>query len=416
MYKYILNFIQIIAFTHRHFNFDEIGLFHLDDSDRISELSKLKTLLEVDELMYLSTCNRVEFIIKNKSSDSAKNVSSLTDFFLRRANKKNHKSFINRAEVFDREKAIRHLFCVASSLDSLVVGEREIITQVRKAFEECKTHNLCGDFIRVLVQMTIQTAKKIYTESDIATSPVSVVSLAFLELKKYMGNSPKHFLIIGAGKTIASMLKFISKNNNHKFTIYNRSVKKAKDLSNQLRINANVYPISQLGKNKEVFDFIISCTGSKDIVLDKEKFKSICQTQDKTTIVDLAVPRDCAENLNKLNNIRMISFDKLKLRAEKNLKARSKEVNECLKIIDQQIKEYLTTEKERELERKMSIVPQSIKGIRKKAFAEVFVKEIKNLDPEARVVLDTLVDYMEKKYISVPMKMAKEILLKESTK
>jgi glutamyl-tRNA reductase len=93
----------------------------------------------------------------------------------------------------------------------------------------------------------------------------------------------------------------------------------------------------------------------------------------------------------------MISVEELKIRAEENLKARTKEVEVCLKIIDHQIREYNTSEKERELERKMSIVPQSIKGIREKAFAEIFVKEIKNLDPEARVVLDTLVDYMEKK-------------------
>ena len=87
-----------------------------------------------------------------------------------------------------------------------------------------------------------------------------------------------------------------------------------------------------------------------------------------------------------------------------------------MEIIENQILEYNTIEKERELERAMQAVPESIKGIRKKAYAEVFAKELAGLDPDAREVLDSLVNYMEKKYISVPMKMAKEILLKESIK
>lgn len=411
-----MNFLQVIAFTHRHFNFDEIGYFHLEDNHRIAELKKLKTILGVDELMYLSTCNRVEFIIKSDLAENKENTSKLIDFFSKKNKVKFDENFINKVEVFNKEKAVRHLFCVASSIDSLVVGEREIITQFRKAFEECKHHNICGDFIRVLVQMTIQTAKKIFTESNIATRPVSVVSLAYMELNKHIENQPRHFLIIGAGKTIGSMLKFISKNSAHQYTIYNRSTENASLLSKQLNLNAKVLPIAELGSHKENFDFIISCTASKKVVLDITKFNKLNHSQNKKTIVDLAVPKDCSNDVGQLESVRMISVEELKIRAEENLKARTKEVEVCLKIIDHQIREYNTTEKERELERKMSIVPQSIKGIREKAFAEIFVKEIKNLDPEARVVLDTLVDYMEKKYISVPMKIAKEILLKESIK
>jgi glutamyl-tRNA reductase len=411
-----LNFLQIIAFNHRQFNFDEIGVFHLEDEKRFVELSRLKSLLEVDELMYLSTCNRVEFIIKNSSSKTEEILPKLVDFFQKKSDNTTKHNLINRAELFEGEKAVRHLFSVASSLDSLVVGEREIITQVRKAFEDCKSNKLCDDFIRVLIQMTIQTAKKVYTESNIATRPVSVVSLAYLELKKYMANQPKRFLIIGAGKTISSMLKFISKNNSHQYVIYNRSTEKALLLSNQLNLNAKVLPLTKLGNQKEEFDFIITCTGSKKVIIDNNKFELINNSVNKTIIVDLAVPRDCAEDLINNKNTKTITVDQLKIRAEENLAARSKEVIECLKIIDLQIIEYKTLEKERELERKMSIVPQSIKGIREKAFAEVFAKEIQSLDPDARVVLDSLVDYMEKKYISVPMKMAKEILLKESIK
>ena len=181
-----MNTIQIIAFTHKQFNFDEIGLFHLDDNQRIGFLTNLKTKLDIEELMYLSTCNRVEFIISREKKINKSFVEKLIKNLLADQIPTNLKDIVDRAEIMDNKAAVHHIFSVASSIDSLVVGEREIITQVRKAFEECKENDLCGDVIRVLVQSTISTAKKVYTESNIGTRPVSIVSLAFLELKKYI--------------------------------------------------------------------------------------------------------------------------------------------------------------------------------------------------------------------------------------
>ena len=409
----MLNSLHIIAFTHRDFNFDEIGLFHLEDSSRINRLNKLKSELNVNELMYLSTCNRVEFILNSKQKIDTKFVETLVGNFIP---SNNIKYFVDKTAVFSGKKAVHHLFSVASSIDSLVVGEREIITQVRKAFEECKDHNLCGDFIRVLVQMTISTAKKVYTESEIGTRPVSIVSLAFLELKKYISKKPKKIVVIGAGKTITSMLKFISKSIDHQFIIFNRSIEKAENLARQLQLNAQIFPLSELGNQKLDYDFIISCTGSKNIILNADKFQKINPENKKNVIVDLAVPNDCDNEISNSFNVTLINVDQLKVRAEENLKARSEEINRCLEIIEKQIIQYYLSEKERTLERALSAVPQSIKGIRQKAFKEVFVKELGTLDPQAINIVNSLVDYMEKKYISVPMKMAKDILLKESTK
>ena len=412
---YVLNKISIIAFTHRHFSFDEIGLFHLDDKDRQTSLNEINNCLGFSELMYLSTCNRVEFIFCGSKLSTSSQLKSLVNLLLKKHDNVDVNSVIKRAEVFHNKDAIKHLFSVASSIDSLVVGEREIITQVRKAFEECKSFGLSGDVIRVLIQSTIQTAKKIYTESAIATRPVSVVSLAFFELKKYLSSS-KNILVVGAGKTISSMLKFISKTHEHQFYIYNRSTENAQILADGLELSAHVHPLNNLGKNKEDIDVIITCTGSQNAVINASIYHKLNPSHRKIIIVDLAVPNDCDESIKNLQEVRMITVDELKITAEENLKARSKEVNACKKIIRQQVDAYFQHEKQRKLERAMSEVPERIKVIRKKAYREVFAKEIDNLDPSARKIVDDLIDYMEKKYISVPMKMAKEILLKESLK
>ena len=412
MLKFLLNKVQIIAFTHRHFSFDEIGLFHLEDSVRIERLQRIKSKLKVKELMYLSTCNRVEFILNTNQEVDEFFLESLVSIFV----PSNQFSLISKIEIFTDKKAVHHLFSLASSIDSLVVGEREIITQVRKAYEECIQNNLCGDFIRVLVQNTISTAKKVYTESEIATRPVSIVSLAFLELKKHISNQPKIFLVVGAGKTITSIIKFINKNNHHRYLIFNRSKEKAAHLVATLNLDAQVFSLNELGNKPLEFDYIISCTGSKEVVLSKENYKKINPKNNKKIIVDLAIPNDCEQLIARDFNVKIINVEQLKVRAELNLKARSKEINLCLNIIEKQIAKYYFSEKERSLERALSAVPESIKGIRNKAFKEVFVKELQTLDPQAINIVNSLVDYMEKKYISVPMKMAKDILLKETTK
>jgi glutamyl-tRNA reductase len=414
--KKILNTVQIIAFTHRQFNFDEIGLFHLDDKQRIDVLKDLKTNLDIDELMYLSTCNRVEFIINYKKEITKTFVKELIKDLLAEKVPTNLSDIVDRAEIINNKAAVHHIFSVASSIDSLVVGEREIITQVRKAFEECRENKLCGDVIRVLVQSTISTAKKVYTESNIGTRPVSIVSLAFLELKKYISKKPKKILVIGAGKTVTSMLKFTSKNLQHHYIIYNRSIEKAHKLVEALNIDAEVYPLTELANHNSKFDFIISCTGSKEIVLSLDKFQKINPDNTKSVIVDLAVPNDCDLKISENQNVKFINVDQLKVRAEENLQLRAEEIKRCLSIIDRQILKYYIAEKERNLERALSSVPKSIKGIRQKAFREVFAKELETLDPGAIEVVNSLVDYIEKKYISVPMKIAKDILLKETTK
>ena len=147
-----------------------------------------------------------------------------------------------------------------------------------------------------------------------------------------------------------------------------------------------------------------------------EKFQKISPNNSKSVIVDLAVPNDCDIKISENKYVKLINVDQLKVRAEENLQARGEEIKRCLDIIERQIIKYYIAEKERNLERALSSVPKSIKGIRQKAFREVFAKELETLDPGAIKVVNSLVDYIEKKYISVPMKMAKEILLKETTK
>ena len=129
--------LHILAFTHTNLELDQIGRFHLDDNVLKDRLTFLKDIMDLDELMYLSTCNRVEFIFVSHASIDG----SFLKRFFRAFNPNWDADLVDSSsenvDYFHSTEAVKHLFNVASSLDSLVIGEREIITQVRKAYEQC---------------------------------------------------------------------------------------------------------------------------------------------------------------------------------------------------------------------------------------------------------------------------------------
>jgi len=407
-----LETLHIIALTHRKLELDEIGKFHIEDTHLESRLTRVKEKLQLSEIMYLSTCNRVEIIFSSKDDISLNFLYKFFSCFKEDLSSEEINRIINIAEIYHSKSAVEHIFKVAASLDSLVIGEREIITQVRKSFEICNKLNLTGDVIRLLIQRTINFAKRIYTESNIAKNPVSVVSLAFRKLLSFNINEDSNFIIIGAGKTNKSMLKFLYKHSYNNFTIYNRSLQNAENLIKSLGLNSKAKQLNELADNKDNFDVIITCTSSANKIITQNIYSRILKGDTKKKIViDLAIPGDFDTNIIKDNNVELIDIESLKKTAKKNIQIREKELDKCFAILQEQIEEFISIDKERKLERAFHKLPITMKGITSKAYDEVFAKDLKSLDPKSREVLDNFVSYLEKKYIGVPMKLSKELLL-----
>ncbi|MFP5470009.1 MAG: glutamyl-tRNA reductase [Bacteroidia bacterium] len=405
-----MNQIKILALTHKNLELNEVGLFHLSDDILSKTLVNIKHLLNLNELMYLSTCNRVEFIFTTKATIDD---DFLLNFFMafNPSWRETELMFAaQKAEFFEGEKAIEHLFQVASSVDSLVLGEREIITQVRNAFETSNKIGLTGDAIRLLIQQTIRVAKNVYTETSIAKNPVSVVSLAYKELRQHSINEHSNFLVIGSGKTNKTMARFLKKHGSKNFYIYNRTIANAEEFAKE--VGGKAFPLTELKNHREHFDVVLTCTSSTLPILTDELYAEILNgDKSRKIIVDLAIPNDVAPELVERHNIELLSINELKEVADKNLKQREKELHKCNAIIDQQLKEFKHLFKTRQVEVAMRQVPEKVKEIKKNALEVVFQKEFENLDSNSKEVLDKILDYVEKKYVSVPMKMAKEILL-----
>lgn len=409
-----MNKIKILAFTHKATDINDIGKLHIDAKQLQVRLQYLKEKANLDELLYLSTCNRVEFIFSNNQTINKSFLINFFSAFNPDWKEEEINWAIKNAQLFESEEALRHLFNVASSIDSLVVGEREIITQVRNAYEKCNEYNLTGDLIRLAIKSTVVAAKDVYTHTNIAHNSISVVSLAYRKLRELNVKQDARFLIIGAGATNTTMAKYLKKHKFSNFTIFNRTVENAKKLAEEL--NSQIYSLAELKNYKKGFDIIITCTGASKTIITPAIYKSLVgKDASRKVVIDLAIPNDLDPAILNNYDINLIAINNLQDIAKENLMAREQELIACNVIIEKNIAEFKQVLKTRKVELAMSEVPKKIKEIRETA-NEVFAKELLNLNSESKEVLDKILSYMEKKYISVPMKMAKSILIEDIKK
>jgi len=391
----------------------DLGNLVICDEELEQRLTVLRDTFQASELFYIGTCNRVEFVFYgDQELDEAfkqKFVSSLGTCITG----EQLDSILSQVDTYDGVDAINHLFRISCSLESLVVGEKEILAQVRKAYERCRLAGFTGDFMRMLMNHLVKTAKEVYTQTEISRKPVSVVSLAYRSLRDLALIGSPRFLIVGAGETNKNIAKYIQKHKDADFVVFNRTFEKAEALASEL--NGRAFPLSELENYSEGFDVLITCTGSTSPIINNALYQKLLNGDtSKKTIVDLAVPNDTDPEVLQQNSINYIEVSGLQAIANRNLQDRYEELVHAERIIENNIAEFLPLLKQRKVEIAMREVPQKVKEIKSFAINTVFAREVSALDDDSRAVLEKVMNYMEKKYISVPMVMAKEILVRNS--
>jgi len=406
-----LDNLRVIAFTHKHVDLKDLGNLVICNEELENRLAGLKNALDIPEIFYIGTCNRVEFVFCGEHE--------LTDGFI--ADFMSRMNFcvpadrlpcyLNQVTRYSGLDALAHLFRMSCSLESLAVGEKEILAQVRRAYERCRRAGFTGDGLRLVMDRLVKTAKEVYTHTNISRHPVSVVSLAYRKLKETKLPENPRILVIGAGETNQNLAKYLEKHQHCTFTVFNRTLANAKKLAADL--NAEPFPLAAIGRYDRGFDVMIICTGAPVPIIDANLYRMLlCGETDRKTIVDLGVPNDVAAEVTENFPVHYVEVAGLCDIAEQNRRERCKELSCAEAIIQRNIREFLPLLKQRRVEIAMRQVPEKIKEIKAFALNEVFARDVQNLDPCAREVLEKVVDYMEKKYIKVPMVMAKDILVR----
>lgn len=405
-----MKYLKVIAFTHKHVDIKELGKFVICNETLQSRLQNVKDKFNISEIFYIGTCNRVEFVFTTAAD---LNPSFVEDFisslnFCVPADQLTE--FYNRVRVYEDVDALIHLLRISCSLESLVVGEKEILAQVRKAYETCRQAGFTGDYMRMVMRCVVKTAKEVYTHTAISKKPVSVVSLAYRKLREMNTCSNARILIIGAGETNKNISKYLQKHKYSNFSIFNRTLSKAQQLAAEL--NGEAHSLDELTSYKKGFDVIITCTSAVKPIITNQIYHSLLNGESgKKVIVDLAIPNDTCPEVLASNPVHFIEVHSLQKVANENLQERYEELIHAEHIIEENIAEFKPVLKQRRVELAMREVPEKIKQIKNQAINTVFAEELKGMDENSRIVLEKVMNYMEKKYISVPMVMAKDILV-----
>lgn len=408
-----MKYLKVIAFTHKQIDLKELGEFVICNETLDDRLRSLKEKFDIPEIFYLGTCNRVEFVFCASQSLSPEFVKD----FIRTLNfclpEEKLEDFSKRISVYEDSEALNHLLRISCSLESLVVGEKEILAQVRKAYDCCREKGYTGDYLRLVMTRVVKTAKEVYTHTNISKKPISIVSLAYRKLRDLNMFSNSRIIIIGAGETNKNISKYLQKHKFSNFAVFNRTFSKAQELAKEL--NGKAYPLSDLKNYKEGFDVIITCTGAVEPVINNEIYQSLLNNEKgKKVIVDMGIPNDTCPEVLKSNLVHFIDIKSLEEIANQNLQERYEELVHAQHIIDKNMQEFKPVLRQRRVEIAMREVPEKIKEIKQVALNSVFATEVQGLDENSREVLEKIMNYMEKKYIKVPMVMAKDILVNNS--
>jgi len=405
MYLSVLKNYKILTVTHKTTNTEDIADFIVPTNDKAElqiRLDALKANHGLGELMYLATCNRVLFLFTGKIRLDSPFITSFFQSVNPNLAQTNVAYISENVQSFEGNKAIHHLYEIAASVDSMVVGEREIFRQLREAYEECRGYGLIGDNIRIAMQTTVEVAKEVYAQTRIGEKSVSVVSLAFRKLQETHMPASARFLMVGAGKTNELFSKFMLQHHYQNAVIFNRSIGKAQTIADNLGAEARV--LSDLENYEEDFDVMVVCTASVEPIITQDLYGKLTRKAAKKRIViDLSLPNNVSREAVENFDFQYINIEELRQLAKENMAFRMGEVEKARKLISKRVEEFKMRFRQRQIERAMSDVPTQIKAIKSHAVNQVFKNELDKLDPEARDLLDRMMDYMEKRCISIPM-------------
>ena len=408
-----MKYLKVIAFTHKQIDLKDLGKFVICNESLESSLESVRRKFDIPEIFYIGTCNRVEFVFTADQNLSNEFVREFIQALNLPVSDEQVQAFADQVSIYEDIEALNHLLRISCSLESLVVGEKEILAQVRKAYDTCRLAGFTGDYLRLVMNRVVKTSKEVYTNTAIARKPISVVSLAYRKLRELNMCTNSRILIIGAGETNKNISKYLQKHKYSNFTIFNRTLENAQVLADEL--GGKAYSLDALNTFKNGFDVIITCTSATEPILTNEIYNSLLNADtSRKVIVDLAVPNDTSPEVLDNNPVTFIEVHSLQEIANSNLQERYEELIFAERIIEDNILEFKPVLKQRRVEIAMRDVPVKIKEIRNAAVNRIFADEIEGMDSNSREVLERVMNYMEKKYISLPMVMAKDILIKNS--
>jgi glutamyl-tRNA reductase len=326
-----------ISINHRTAPVELREAVYLKD-DEIRPFINLAKENQIKEGLILSTCNRTEIfgIPSSNESNHEKFQSLLLNFKpAQNITEQHFQKFISR-------DAIKHLFSVATGIDSLLIGDNQVFKQVKDSFQIAEETNFAGYIMHRIFDAAIRTGKRAISETSISEGAVTVSYAAVQLTEKIFSNlSKKSALVIGTGETGEIAAKHLSEKGIGSLAVTNRTQEKAEKLAEKL--NAKVIPFTEFKDSIHKFDIIISATASPEILVRKDDVKNALKKRSNNPMIlmDIAVPRDIDPETRKIDYVFYHDLDSLNIIVEQNLSKRKSEIPKVEKIIEEEIENLL---------------------------------------------------------------------------
>ncbi len=313
--------------------------FYLNPMQQDLLLLELKNHPLVSEAFVLSTCNRIEVYLKG--TDTSLNRQFVVDY-IAKVKKTSFDFDINQyVYTYENTQAIEHLLKVASGLDSLVLGEKQILGQVKKSAERSRELGLLSKYFNILTNIVIRAGKKAQSETDISFGGSSISWAAIEMAQQILGTlENKSVLIIGAGKMGELALGNLQNHSLSKIYLMNRTGDKAEDLAQQYGgVAASFWNIKEILSEVDV---CFCSVGAPHYILDVEKISQIMQARNgrKLVLIDISMPRNIDPAVGKLEGVHLSSIDALDGVVQTNMKKRQEAIKQVESIISQKILEF----------------------------------------------------------------------------
>ncbi|MCS7118674.1 MAG: glutamyl-tRNA reductase [Archaeoglobaceae archaeon] len=301
----------------------------IEEIERVVKNPNLNLILKscsFNEFVYIITCNRFEIYVYG-------------DLVKERLEKLARDLDVENAEIFYAEDCLRHLMRVCSGIESMIVGENEILGQVKRSLRKCEEAGIAGENLKRIFLKAIQVGSKVRKETGISKRALSIGSAAVELAEKVLGSlKGKKVLVVGAGE-MGKLVARAMRRDVETIFIANRTFSKAEVLAKKL--NGIAVKFDRLTEFLKICDVVISATSAPHVVITKEVVEKVMKDRDKKlVIIDIALPRDVEDSVRSISNVKLFTIDDLREISEENLKNRLFEVKKAEEIIERELNQF----------------------------------------------------------------------------
>ena len=398
--------IIVVGLNHRTAPIEIREKLSISDAQLREALIRLKSCHGIDEGVILSTCNRVEVCAVVQQVQTG--FQRIKEFF------EDHHTGLSPEEwnaslyLYSADEAIRHLFRVASSLDSMVIGEPQVLGQLKDAFDTAMHQKATGIILNKVFRKAISVAKRVRTETKIAENAVSI-SFAAVELaKKVFGRlEGKEALLVGAGEMAELAVRHLVDNGVGKVMITTRNFDNAIDLAK--RFNGIPLRLEEFPRYLAESDILICSTGASHYVITEEHIRQAIQRRKNRPVflIDISVPRNIDPHVNRIDNVFLYDIDDLQLIVESNLEGRQKEALKAEEIVSEELTAMNKWLKSLEVVPTITALRTKADEIRRVELNK-FLSKLGGLTPEQRETIEGLAAYIVNKLLHSPLVVLKD--------